>query len=176
MRLRQVHVPAAGHGASGHPPSPAAHQGQVDVKALPSKGPHSPFSVGQRTLVARTCLTCGKLADGDSFPILNAGTKNLARRKVCHDCQNARKKRDREERGIGRPTARPPEELQTSKYRRWTKDEDKYLRENINGQSYEQIAVVLGRSLASVYTRRRILGLAAVRPRHRVEQPWRIER
>ncbi len=145
------------------------------MKALPSKGPYSPFSVGPRTLVARTCLRCGQLADGDSFPILNAGTRNQARRKVCHACQNARKKLDREERGIGRPSARPPEELQTSKYRRWTKDEDTYLRENISGQSYEQIAVSLGRSLASVYTRRRILGLANVRPRHRVDTPWRIE-
>jgi hypothetical protein len=141
--------------------------------ALPSRGPYSPFSVGQRTLVARTCLRCGQLADGDSFPVISGVG---ARRKACHDCVNRQKKRDREERGIGRPSARPPEELQTSKYRRWSAEEDKYLRENITGQSYEQIAVALGRSLDSVYTRRRILGLATVRTSRRVETPWVVRR
>ena len=34
---------------------------------------------------------------------------------------------------------------------------------------YEEIAVALGRSLNSVYTRRGILGLAAVSKSHRVE-------
>jgi hypothetical protein len=138
---------------------------------LPSKGPNSPFSAGRRTLLARTCSQCGQLADGDSFPIISGVG---ARRRACHKCVNARKKRDREERGIGVPPPRPPEELQTSKYRHWTADDDKYLRENIAGMSYEQIAVALGRSLPSVYKRRTVLGLAAVRKSHRVAKPWRI--
>lgn len=146
------------------------------MAGLPSKGPRSPFSVGGRTLVARTCTACGELADGESFPLLNRATKNEARRKTCHHCTNALKKKNREERGIGLPTPpRPPEELQTSKYRRWTKDEDDYLREHINDMGYEDMARALGRSLDSVYTRRGILGLARVRTRHRVEKPWRIE-
>lgn len=87
------------------------------------------------------------------------------------------KKQGREERGIGLPTPpRPPEELQTSKYRRWTKEEDDYLREHINGMGYEDMARALGRSLDSVYTRRGILGLARIRRSHRVAEPWRIER
>jgi hypothetical protein len=143
---------------------------------LPSRGPNSPFSVGSRTLVARTCTACGVLADGGSFPILNAGTKNQALRRVCHHCTNARKKRDREERGIGLPTPRPPEALQTNRKRQWSAEDDRYLRENIDGQSYEQIAVALGRSLSSVYQRRERLGLAAVRKRHRVEKPWKVSR
>ena len=143
--------------------------------SLPSKGPNSPFSVGRRTLIARTCIRCGELADGDSFPVLNAGTKNQARRKTCHRCTNAQKKRDREERGIGLPGPRPPERLQTSKYRMWTADEDKYLRESVGKESYETIAVTLGRSLNSVYTRRGILGLTTARKQHRVEKPWKIK-
>lgn len=143
--------------------------------SLPSKGPHSPFSVGGRTLLARTCKTCGRLADGESFPILNRGTKNEARRKTCHDCTNANKKRLREERGIGLPTPRPPEELQTSKYRRWTKEDDDYLREHIKQQTYDQLAVHLGRSLLAIYNRRTFLGLAKVRTSKRVAEPWRIE-
>ena len=139
---------------------------------LPSKGPNSPFSSGGRTLLARTCSRCGELADGDSFPLLNAGTKNQARRKTCHRCTNAQKKRDREERGIGVP--RPAERLQTSKYRRWTAEEDNYLREHVQDTSYENMAIALGRSLNSVYTRRGILGLAAVRKSHRVAKPWSI--
>lgn len=146
------------------------------TSSLPSRGPNSPFSVGGRTLVARTCTACGRLADADSFPVLNAGTRNQARRKVCHACHNLRKKRDREERGIGRPTARPPERLQTSKYQRWSAEDDEFLTEAIRKRwGYEEIAVALGRSLNSVYTRRGILGLARVRPSHRVAQPWRIK-
>jgi hypothetical protein len=142
---------------------------------LPSKGPNSPFSAGNRTVLARTCKSCGELADGDSFPLLNAGTKNQARRKECHHCTNANKKRLREERGIGLPGPRPPERLQTSKYQRWTAEEDDYLREFVGAMSYEEIAVVLGRSLNSVYTRRGILGLSTVRKKHRVEKPWKIQ-
>jgi hypothetical protein len=144
-------------------------------KRLPSKGPNSPFSAGSRTLLARTCKTCGELADGDSFPLLNAGTKNQARRKACHNCTNRQKKIDRIQRGIGVPAPRPPEELQTSRKLQWSVEDDKYLRENIAGQSYEAIAVALGRSLSAVYKRRDILGLAAVRKRHRVEKPWKIQ-
>ena len=119
---------------------------------------------------------CGELADGDSFPLLNKGRKNEARRKTCHDCTNLKKKQAREQRGIGLPTPpRPPEELQTSKYRRWTLEEDNYLREHIETTGYEEIALALGRSLHSVYTRRTILGLAKVRKTHRVEKPWRIQ-
>lgn len=139
---------------------------------LPSKGPNSPFSAGRRTLVARTCGLCGELADGDSFPIISGVG---ARRKACHKCVNAKKKQDREERGIGVPAPRPPEALQTNKKRQWTADEDNYLRERIEDTSYESMAIVLGRSLHSIYTRRRILGLAAVRKKHRVEKPWKIE-
>lgn len=142
---------------------------------LPSKGPNSPFSAGGRTVLARSCKRCGELADGDSFPLLNARTSNQARRKTCHHCTNALKKRNREERGIGLPSPpRPPEELQTSKYRRWTQDEDQYLREHVVDTSYENMAIALGRSLDSVYTRRGILGLAKVRKSHRVEKPWKI--
>lgn len=143
---------------------------------LPSRGPNSPFSVGGRTLVARTCVRCGQLADGDSFPILNARMQNQARRKVCHDCFNARKKLDREERGIGRPPARPPAELQTSRYLLWSAEDDQKMRDMIAaGTSYEQIAVALGRSIRAVYKRRTVLGIARVRPSHRVEKPWRID-
>jgi hypothetical protein len=142
---------------------------------LPSKGPNSPFSAGPRFLLARTCIACGELADGDSFPILNAGTKNQARRKTCHHCTNAKKKQDREQRGIGLPPSeRPPERLQTSKYRRWTQEEDDYLREHVLDTSYENMAIVLGRSLNSVYVRRGILGLPKPRKSHRVEKPWKI--
>jgi hypothetical protein len=142
---------------------------------LPSKGPNSPFSSGPRFLLARTCIRCGELADGDSFPILNAGTKNQARRKTCHHCTNAKKKEDREQRGIGLPEARPPEPLQTSKYRRWLEIDDRILRDSIEaGIPYEEIAVALGRSLRSVYKRRSDLGLAKVRKSHRVEKPWKI--
>lgn len=138
---------------------------------LPSKGPYSPFSAGRRTVVARTCLKCGELADGDSFPVISGVG---ARRRACHKCVNLQKKLDREQRGIGVPLPRPPEQLQTSKYRRWTAEEDAYLRENIDAQSYEHIALALGRSLNSVYTRRGILGLAKVRKSHRVAKPWKI--
>lgn len=141
---------------------------------LPSKGPNSPFSAGGRTVLARTCTKCGELADGDSFPVIS-GTG--ARRKVCHHCTNAQKKKDREERGIGVPTPRPPEELQTSKWRRWDALDDKRLQQGIvAGQSYEDIAIALGRSLRSVYKRREILGLAPVRKSHRVEKPWQVRR
>ena len=146
------------------------------MDALPSKGPNSPFSSGPRTVLARTCRQCGQLADGDSFPILNAGTKNQARRTACHRCTNARKKRDREERGIGLPTPRPPEALQTNRKRQWSVQDDDYLRANLTASSYEEIAVALGRSLSSVYTRRSILGLAPVRKRHRVAKPWQVHR
>ena len=139
---------------------------------LPSKGPNSPFSSGTRTLLARTCIQCGELADGDSFPIISGVG---ARRKACHNCTNAKKKRDREERGIGLPAPRPPERMQTSRYRRWTVDEDNYLREHVEDTSYENMDIVLGRSLNSVYTRRGILGLAKIRKSHRVEKPWKIQ-
>jgi hypothetical protein len=142
--------------------------------SLPSRGPNSPFSSGTRTLLARTCKACGELADGDSFPILNAGTKNQARRKTCHRCTNARKKRDRVLRGIGVPSPRPPEPQQTNKKQKWSVEDDKYLREHVGVEDYEAIAVHLGRSLRAVYKRREVLGLAAPRKRHRVEKPWRI--
>jgi hypothetical protein len=141
------------------------------VGALPSKGPNSPFSAGARTVLARTCLKCGELADGDSFPIISGVG---ARRKACHKCVNAQKKRDRIQRGIGVPQSRPPDELQTNKKRQWSAEDDRFLRENIAGMSYEDIAVALGRSLSSVYQRRTRLGLANVRKRHRVAKPWRI--
>lgn len=140
------------------------------MKRLPSKGPNSPWSVGRRTLIARTCLDCGQLADGDSFPIISV---NDVRRRSCHNCVNLQKKRDREERGIGVP--RPAEKLQTNKYRLWLEVDDRILRDGIeSGLSYEEIAVALGRSLRSVYKRRSDLGLAPVRKSHRVEKPWQI--
>lgn len=148
-----------------------AYREEMNVR-LPSKGPNSPFSVGQRTLVARTCLTCGELADGDSFPVISS---TGARRRSCHHCVNLQKKRDREERGIGVPTPRPPEALQTSKYRLWSKEDDRRLREGVDqGESYEEIAIALGRSMRSVYKRRADLGLAAIRKSHRVAKPWQI--
>jgi hypothetical protein len=127
--------------------------------------------------LARTCTACGKLADADSFPILNKGTRNEARRKVCHDCFNARKKRDREERGIGRPTPRPPVPLQTSAYRLWSVEDDQRMRDLIaSGISYEEIAIALGRSMKSVYIRRTRLGITRVRQSHRVAEPWKVVR
>ena len=49
------------------------------------------------------------------------------------------------------------------------------MREGIaNGDSYEAIAITLGRSLRSVYKRRSDLGLAPVRKKHRVAKPWSI--
>lgn len=141
---------------------------------LPSKGPNSPFSVGSRTLVARTCTSCGELADGASFPLINQGKGG--RRKTCHNCTNAKKKRDRIERGIGVPNPRPPLNLQTSSWTQWTLEQDQILREGIEtGSSYEEIAIALGRSLSSVYQRRVRLGLTRVRKTHRVEKPWRIQ-
>lgn len=144
------------------------------MSKVPSRGPNSPFSVGNRTLLARTCTRCGVLADGDSFPLLNKGTHKEAHRKVCHDCFNAQKKRDREERGIGVPLPRPPEEQQSNRKLKWETEDDEYLREHIDTQSYEEMAVALGRSLNAVYTRRSILGLSKVRKYHRVEKPWKI--
>lgn len=140
-------------------------------KRLPSKGPYSPFSAGTRTLLARTCMKCGELADGDSFPVISGVG---ARRRACHKCVNAQKKRDRIQRGIGVPAPRPPVELQTSRKLQWSTEDDRYLRENVGGLSYEAIAVALGRSLSAVYKRRDILGLSTVRKRHRVEKPWSI--
>jgi len=140
---------------------------------LPSKGPNSPFSAGSRTIVARTCRSCGDLADGDSFPLINQGKGG--RRKTCHLCTNAKKKRDREDRGIGLPAPRPPEELQTNRRRQWSLEEDNYLRENVGTLTYEEMAIALGRSLLAVYQRRDRLGIARVRKRHRVEKPWRIQ-
>jgi hypothetical protein len=139
---------------------------------LPSKGPNSPFSAGKRTLLARTCVECGELADGDSFPVISGVG---ARRKSCHKCANERKKRDREQRGIGVPAPRPPQSLQTSKYQLWSVEDDQRMRDGIAaGESYEEIAIALGRSLRAVYKRRSDLGLAAVRKRHRVAKPWKI--
>ena len=143
------------------------------MNPLPSKGPYSPFSPANRTLVARICASCGQLADGDSFPLINQGAGG--RRKTCHLCTNARKKRDREERGVGVPVPRPPEELQTARWQKWSKEDDAYLREHIENMTYENIAIVLGRSLHSVYTRRAVLGLSRVRKAHRVEKPWSIK-
>lgn len=114
-----------------------------------------------------------ELADGDSFPVLNGGK---SRRRVCHICFTARKKTDREERGIGVPAPRPPEALQTSRYRQWTTEEDDYLREHVHDTSYENMAIVLGPSLHSVYTRRGVHGLPQARKSHRVEKPWKIGR
>jgi hypothetical protein len=145
---------------------------KIGYQWLPSKGPNSPFSVGTRTLVARTCIKCGELADSDSFPVISGVG---ARRRTCHTCTNAQKKRDREERGIGLPQPRPPEKLQTKKRTHWSIDDDNYLREHISNHSYEKIALALGRSLNSVYIRRRILGLATVRKTHRVEKPWVVK-
>ena len=140
---------------------------------LPSKGPNSPFSAGNRTIIARTCTKCGELADGDSFPLINQGKGG--RRKVCHHCQNRQKKADREQRGIGVPAPRPPEELQTSKWTARAEVDDRILRDCVEaGIPYEEIAVALGRSLNSVYQRRVRLGLARVRKSHRVEKPWKI--
>lgn len=136
---------------------------------LPSKGPNSPFSAGVRTLVARTCRSCGQLADGDSFPVISGVG---ARRTSCHLCVNARKKRDREVRGIGVPAPRPPEVQQVNKRRQWSAEDDRFIRDNIGGLTYEQMAVALGRSLRAVYKRRDVLGLARVRKRHRVAKPW----
>ena len=144
------------------------------MKRLPSKGPNSPFSAGNRTVLARTCSKCGELADGDSFPLINQGAGG--RRKVCHSCQNRQKKADRIQRGIGVPVPRPPEELQTSKYTLWSVEDDQRMRDLIaGGSSYEEIAVELGRSLRSVYKRREILGIARIRKSHRVEKPWKIQ-
>jgi len=140
---------------------------------LPSKGPYSPFSAGSRTVLARTCKSCGELADGDSFPLINQGKGG--RRKVCHRCQNRQKKADRIQRGIGVPAPRPPEALQTSRWTQWTADDDQLLRDRIATQSYEEIAVALGRSVNSVYQRRVRLGLAGIRKKHRVEKPWKIQ-
>ena len=140
----------------------------------PSKGPNSPFSAGSRTVLARTCRKCGELADGDSFPALAGGT--AGRRSVCHKCQNAQKKQDREQRGIGQPAPRPPENLQTNTRRQWSAEDDRRFRDLIAaGTEYEQIAVELGRSVRSVYKRREVLGLARVRKRHRVAKPWSIQ-
>jgi hypothetical protein len=117
-------------------------------------------------------MKCGELADGDSFPVISGVG---ARRKACHRCVNAQKKRDREERGIGVPAPRPPEAQQTKRWQKWSAEDDRLLREKLEeGLGYEDIAVLLGRSLRSVYKRREILGLARVRKRHRVAKPWRI--
>ena len=138
---------------------------------LPSKGPYSPFSAGLRTLLARTCLKCGELADGDSFPVIS-GTG--ARRRACHNCVNRQKKRDRIQRRIGVP--RPPERLQTSKWQQWTEVDDRILRDCLEaGFGYEEIAVALGRSVNAIYQRRERLGLPRVRKKHRVEKPWKIQ-
>jgi len=140
---------------------------------LPSKGPNSPFSVGRRTLLARTCLDCGDLADGDSFPVISS---TGARRRACHRCVNLKKKADRELRGIGVPAPRPPEALQTNKKTQWSAEDDRLLRESLAaGTGYEEIAVRLGRSLRAVYKRRDILGLSKVRKSHRVAKPWSIK-
>jgi hypothetical protein len=139
---------------------------------LPSKGPYSPYSAGSRTILARTCMKCGELADGDSFPVISGVG---ARRRACHNCVNAQKKRDREERGIGVPVPRPPEELQTRRWLQWSAEDDQFIRDHIDTLSYEEIAVAMGRSLNSIYTRRGILGLAKVRKSHRVEKPWKIQ-
>ena len=142
------------------------------VKRMPSKGPNSPYSVGKRTLVARTCGICGRLADADSFPVISGVG---ARRRACHLCVNAKKKRDREERGIGVPPARrPPEDKQFNKRRQWSAEEDDFLREHIEHGDYEKLAIALGRSMSAVYKRRNILGLSPVRMKHRVERPWVI--
>lgn len=124
--------------------------------------------------MARTCLECGQLADGDSFPVISS---TGARRRACHHCVNAKKKADREQRGIGVPAPRPPEALQTKKRTQWQEIDDRILRDSLDmGMGYEEIAVALGRSLRAVYKRRDILGLARVRKSHRVAKPWSITR
>jgi hypothetical protein len=98
-----------------------------------------------------------------------------ARRTSCHLCVNARKKQDREHRGIGLPVPRPPEVQQVNKRRQWSAEDDRFLRDNVGALTYEQMAVALGRSLRAVYKRRDVLGLARVRKRHRVAKPWRVD-
>ena len=44
-----------------------------------------------------------------------------------------------------------------------------------SGAPYEVVALALGRSLRAIYKRRSVLGIARVRPSHRVEQPWKVE-
>ncbi len=141
------------------------------MKPVPSKGPNSPYSPGTRTLLARTCAVCGALGDGDSLPL--TGLKAY-RRSECHACFNKRKKRDREERGIGLPPPRPPENLQVNRHIPWTQEDDNYLREHLGTDDVEDIAIALGRSINAIYVRRSILGLQSLRIRHRVAQPWRI--
>jgi hypothetical protein len=142
------------------------------MRPLPKKGPNSPYSPASRTILARTCLDCGKFADGESFPLINRGRGG--RRKTCHDCTNRWKKRAREERGIGVPVPRPPESQQTKKRTQWTRADDDFLREHIGRMTYEELAVRLGRSTRAVYKRRDVLGLPKVRRSHRVAEPWRI--
>jgi DNA-directed RNA polymerase specialized sigma24 family protein len=117
-------------------------------------------------------LKCGELADGDSFPVISGVG---ARRKACHNCTNRQKKQDRIQRGIGVPAPRPPMALQVNTKRPWSSEDDSFLRDNVEGMTYEAIAVALGRSLGAVYQRRDRLGLARVRKSHRVAKPWRIQ-
>ena len=72
------------------------------------------------------------------------------------------------------PGPRPPEELQTAKRQKWTRDEDQYLRNTLYDLPILEIAEVLGRSTRAIYKRREVLGLPPVRVKHRVEKPWRI--
>lgn len=147
----------------------------MSTDRLPAKGPNSPFSVGSRTLLARTCTRCGRFADGDSFPILNRGTKNEARRKTCHECTNVLKRQAREQRGSGlpHPNKRVPED-HVRTWREWTQEEDRYLREHLQTDSYAEIASVLGRTLRAVYKRRDVLGLPKVRKTLEVAEPWQL--
>ena len=117
-------------------------------------------------------MSCGDLADADSYPVISGVG---ARRRSCHHCVNAKKKLDREQRGIGLPPGpRPPEDRQTAKWQRWTRDEDEYLRSTLYDLSILEIAESLGRSTRAIYKRREVLGLPTVRVKHRVEKPWMI--
>lgn len=136
---------------------------------LPSRGPYSPWSIGPRTVLAQSCVVCGVFADGDSFPKIRKYS-----RRECHLCFRARKRRDRQERGIGVPPPRPPENLQINRHILWSKEDDDFLRDHLNKLPVENIAVALGRSINAIYVRRAALGLASMRVSHRVAQPWTI--
>ena len=72
------------------------------------------------------------------------------------------------------PPPRPPENLQVNRHIAWTQADDDYLREHLSTDDVEDIAEALGRSVNAIYIRRGALGLASLRIRHRVAQPWKI--
>ncbi|MCC2319725.1 hypothetical protein [Cellulomonas xiejunii] len=110
------------------------------------------------------------LGDGESFPLIDG----RYRRSGCHRCFNKRKKRDREERGIGLPPPRPASHLQVNRHIAWSQADDDYLRQHLPVDEVEDIAKALGRSVNAIYIRRAALGPASMRIRHRIAQPWRI--